>query len=95
MKSRCNAIKFGTETNCGFQNILIENIEVKETRITGISIESVDGAVDGITIRNVKMKNVNAPIFVHIGKRMRGPAGREVGKIKTFCLKISRLKTYI
>ena len=87
VKSRCNAIKFGTETNGGFENILIENIEVKETRITGISIESVDGAiVDGITIRNVKMTNVNAPIFIHIGKRMRGPAGRAVGKIRNVLL---------
>ena len=87
VKSRCNAIKFGTETNGGFENILIENIDVRETRITGISIESVDGAiVDGITIRNVKMRNVNAPIFVHIGKRMRGPAGRAVGNIKNVLL---------
>lgn len=87
VKSRCNAIKFGTETNGGFEDILIENIDIRETRITGISIESVDGAiVDGITIRNVKMTNVNAPIFVHIGKRMRGPAGREVGKIKNITL---------
>ncbi|MBQ3506534.1 MAG: hypothetical protein IJA89_07180 [Clostridia bacterium] len=87
IKSRCNAIKFGTETNGGFKNILIENIEVFETRITGISIESVDGAViDGITIRNVNMRNVNAPIFIHVGKRMRGPAGREVGKIKNVTL---------
>ena len=87
IKSRCNAIKFGTETNGGFENILIENIEIKDTRITGISIESVDGAiVDGVTIRNVKMQNVNAPIFVHIGKRMRGPAGRTIGKIKNVTL---------
>ena len=87
VKSRCNALKFGTETNGGFENILIENIDIRETRITGISIESVDGAiVDGVTIRNVKMTNVNAPIFVHIGKRMRGPQGRAVGKIKNITL---------
>jgi len=87
VKSRCNAIKFGTETNGGFENILIENIEIRETRITGISIESVDGAIiDGVTVRNITMKNVNAPIFVHIGKRMRGPAGREIGKIRNVTL---------
>ena len=87
IKSRCNALKFGTETNGGFENILIENIEIKDTRITGISIESVDGAiVDGVTIRNVKMQNVNAPIFVHVGKRMRGPSGRAIGKIKNIML---------
>ena len=83
VKSRCNAIKFGTETNGGFENIVIENIEIKETRITGVSIESVDGAViDGIILRNIKMTNVNAPLFVHVGKRMRGPKGLKIGKIK-------------
>ena len=87
VKSRCNAIKFGTETNGGFENILIEDIDIRETRITGISIESVDGAIiDGVHIKNVKMRNVNAPIFVHVGKRMRGPEGRPVGKIKNVVL---------
>ncbi len=82
LKSRCYALKFGTETNGGFENIEIENIFIKDTRIGGIGIESVDGAViDGVTIRNVAMKNVNAPIFIHIGRRMRGPQGREIGKI--------------
>ena len=87
LKSRCNAIKFGTETNGGFEDIHIENIKIKETRITGISIESVDGAIlDGITIKNVEMKNVNAPLFIHLGKRMRGPAGRDIGRIKNITL---------
>ena len=83
VKSRCNALKFGTETNGGFENIHIENIQIRDTRICGIAIESVDGAiVDGITIQNVEMKNVNVPLFIHIGKRMRGPAGRDIGRIK-------------
>ena len=87
LKSRCTAIKFGTETNGGFENIYIENIDIRDTRITGIGIESVDGAIaDGITIKNVQMKNVNAPLFIHIGKRMRGPQGREIGKIRNVTL---------
>lgn len=87
IKSRCTAIKFGTETNGGFENIVIENIDIRETRITGIAIESVDGAiVDGVHIKNVKMRNVNAPIFIHVGKRMRGPKGRSIGKIKNITL---------
>jgi polygalacturonase len=82
IKSRCYAIKFGTETNGGFEDILIENIQMRETRIGGIGIESVDGAIiDRITIRNVQMRNVNAPIFIHVGRRMRGPKGRAIGKI--------------
>lgn len=87
LKSRCTAIKFGTETNGGFENIEIEDIEIRDTRITGISIESVDGAiVNGLRIENVKMKNVNAPLFIHLGKRMRGPAGRQIGEIKNVTL---------
>ena len=83
IKSRCNAIKFGTETNGGFYDINIENCYIYETRITGIAIESVDGAeVDNITVKDIKMVNVNAPIFIHIGRRMRGPQGREIGSIK-------------
>lgn len=83
LKSRCNAIKFGTETNGGFENIHIENVDIRETRITGITIESVDGAlIDGLYIKNIKMQNVNAPLFIHVGKRMRGPKGRKIGEIK-------------
>lgn len=87
IKSRCNAFKFGTETNGGFEDILGENLEIRDTRISAIAIESVDGAViDRLTIRNVNMVNVNAPIFIHIGKRMRGPEGREIGKIRNVTL---------
>ena len=87
LKSRCTALKFGTETNGGFEDILVENLDIRETRITGIAIESVDGAVlDNVTVRNVKMKNVGAPLFVHIGKRMRGPQSREIGAIRNLTL---------
>ncbi|MBR0189774.1 MAG: right-handed parallel beta-helix repeat-containing protein [Clostridia bacterium] len=87
IKSRCNAIKFGTETNGGFYDVSIENCHIYETRITGIAIESVDGAIiDNITVKNIEMVNVNAPIFIHIGKRMRGPKGREIGRISNITL---------
>lgn len=87
IKSRCNAIKFGTETNGGFEQITVEDIEIYDTRITGISIESVDGAiVDGIRISNVCMKNTPTPLFIHLGKRMRGPKGLSVGEIKNILI---------
>ncbi len=88
IKSRCSAIKFGTETNGGFYNVFIQDIEIYDTRITGIAIESVDGAIiDGITIQNVKMQNVNAPLFMHVGKRMRGPSGLDIGAIQNVTIK--------
>ncbi len=87
IKSRCNALKFGTEANGGFYDIVAEDIEIRDTRISAIAIESVDGAViDGLTVKNVAMVNVNAPLFIHLGKRMRGPEGREIGQIKNVTL---------
>ena len=87
VKSRCSAIKFGTETNGGFYDITVENIDVRETRITGIAIESVDGAIiDGLTLKNIRMRNVGAPVFIHLGQRMRGPQGLEMGRIRNVTL---------
>ena len=88
--SRCNAIKFGTESNGGFKNIFFENINIKNTRMAGIAIESVDGAIiDNIQINNVSMQNVNAPFFIHLGRRMRGPENLKIGSISN--IKISNV----
>ena len=93
IKSRCNCIKFGTESNGGFNNIFIKNIKMKDTRITGISIESVDGAnIHDIYIKNVKMDNVCAPLFIHLGKRLRGPEGTDIGSIKDIFIKNIKAK---
>ena len=82
VKSRCSALKFGTETNGGFEDITIRNIKVKETRLCGIVIESVDGAViKNILIKDIDMVNVSTPLFIYLGDRMRAPKGTPVGKI--------------
>ncbi len=82
ISSRCNAIKFGTETNGDFKNITIENVRISNTRLAGIALESVDGShIDGIVFRDIYMQNVATPIFVHLGKRLRGPKGTLIGSI--------------
>lgn len=87
VKSRCSALKFGTESNGGFENIVFEDCVIYDTRISGISVESVDGAhINNILFRNIKMTNCGGPFFVHIGRRMRGPKGREIGTIKNVTL---------
>lgn len=87
LSSRCNAIKFGTETNGGFHNINIHDINIKNVRIAGIAIESVDGAIiDGINIKNINMQNVNCPFFIYLGERMRGPKELTVGQIKNISI---------
>ncbi|MCQ2796362.1 MAG: glycosyl hydrolase family 28 protein [Bacilli bacterium] len=80
--SRCNAIKFGTESNGAFLNISVKDTKIINSRITGISVESVDGAhIKNLTFNNIEMKNTGTPIFVHLGKRLRGPKGSKIGSI--------------
>jgi polygalacturonase len=66
-------IKFGTESNGGFKNITISNCVFDYSR--GIALESVDGALlEDVTITNITMREItNAPIFMRLGFRGRGP----------------------
>ena len=75
-------IKFGTETNGGFKNVTITNCTFEESR--GLAIQTVDGGiVEDFTISNLTMRGiVNAPIFMRLGKRMRGPKGVPIGTMK-------------
>jgi polygalacturonase len=75
-------IKFGTESNGGFKNITISNCVFNFCK--GLALEAVDGALlEDVTITNITMRDiVNAPIFLRIGERMRGPAGVPVGELR-------------
>jgi polygalacturonase len=72
-------IKCGTESNGGFRNITISNCVFEYCR--GLALESVDGALmEDITITNLAMRDIsNAPIFIRLGARLRGPEGSKVG----------------
>lgn len=74
-------IKFGTESNGGFKNIAISNCVFDYC--SGLALETVDGGLlEDVTINNITMRDiVNDPIFMRLGKRMRGPAGTPVGKL--------------
>lgn len=75
-------IKFGTESNGGFKNITISNCVFDYCR--GLALETVDGALlEDITITNITMRDiVNAPFFLRLGARMRGPEGTPVGELR-------------
>jgi len=73
-------IKLGTESNGGFRNLTITNCVFEYCR--GLALESVDGALmEDITISNLTMRDiVNAPIFIRLGARLRGPeTAQQVG----------------
>lgn len=75
-------IKFGTESNGGFKNITISNINFVHCR--GLAIETVDGGnIEDISISNITMRDITtAPIFIRLGKRQRAPEGAPIAKIK-------------
>lgn len=75
-------IKFGTESNGGFKNIAISNCVFDFCR--GLALETVDGALlEDVTISNITMRDIiNAPIFIRLGARMRGPDTIPIGTCK-------------
>ena len=81
-RSPTGRIKCGTESNGGFKAITISNCVFECCR--GLALESVDGALlQDITVSNLAMRTIfDAPIFLRLGARMRGPAGTPVGVLK-------------
>ncbi|MFT3746536.1 MAG: glycoside hydrolase family 28 protein [Pyrinomonadaceae bacterium] len=75
-------LKFGTESNGGFKNITISNINFVHCR--GLALETVDGGyIEDISISNITMRDITtAPIFIRLGKRQRAPDGTPVAKIR-------------
>ena len=80
--SATGRIKFGTESNGGFKNITISNCVFEYCR--GLALETVDGALlEDVTISNITMRDIlNAPIFIRLGARMRGPDSIPIGQCR-------------
>ncbi len=85
-------IKFGTESNGGFKNITISNINFVHCR--GLAIETVDGGnIEDVSITNITMRDIlTAPFFIRLGKRQRGPANSPIAKVKR--INISNVVVY-
>lgn len=82
---RANGIKFGTLGYGSFKNMLFEDITINDVKLSGIALESVDGAnIENITFRSIKMKNVGNPFFIILGDRGRTPEGdpHKIGKVE-------------
>lgn len=91
LRSEWGAIKFGTESMGDFYNVEIQNCKIFDTRGGGIKILSVDGAnIHDINIQNIKMDNVDMPIFIRLGERLntyREADKRKVGSINNIVIK--------
>jgi hypothetical protein len=72
LSSGASALKLGTESNGGFEDIVISNCTIYDTGNSGIAVEMVDGGtLDRVSVSNITMKNVGAPIFIRLGNRAR------------------------
>ena len=72
IKSDWGAIKFGTESMGDFYNIDIRDCKIHDNKGGGIKLLSMDGAnIYNIVIDNIEMENVDMPIFVRLGERLR------------------------
>ncbi|TGV00978.1 glycoside hydrolase family 28 protein [Flavivirga rizhaonensis] len=93
LKSDWGAIKFGTESMGDFYNIDIRNSKVYDTKGGGIKILSVDGAnIHNITIDSIEMNNVDMPIFIRLGERLRTYRDSEIQPVGSITdIKISNV----
>ena len=77
------SIKFGTESNGDFRNIVISNC-VFDACDNALAMGTVDGGtIENVTISNITMRNnQGAPILIRLANRGRGPGTPPVGKIR-------------
>ena len=85
LRSRTNPIKAGTDSYGGFRDITITNCYIgpsitkegysgRDEGLAGIALELVDGGIlENVTISNIVMEDMAAPIFIRLGNRGRTP----------------------
>jgi polygalacturonase len=72
LSTRTNAIKLGTESLGGFANITVSHCTITNTRMAGIALNEVDGGdLGNVTISDVSMDGVAAPISIRLGARLK------------------------
>lgn len=72
LSTRTNAIKLGTESIGGFENISVSNCQITRTQMAGIALYAVDGGdLHNVTISHVTMDDVVVPISIRLGSRLK------------------------
>lgn len=71
LSTRTNAIKLGTESIGGFENISVSNCRITRTKMAGIALYAVDGGdLRNVVIDDITMDNVAVPISIRLGARL-------------------------
>ncbi len=72
ISSNTAALKFGTSSRGGFQDVTVENCYFYDCPMGAIKLQVVDGGhLENIDISRITMKNVGNPIFLRLGNRGR------------------------
>ena len=72
LSSHTNAIKLGTESIGGFEDIAVSGCKVTSTDMAGIALYQVDGSfLRRVTISDVTMDGVTLPICIRLGARLK------------------------
>ena len=72
LSTRTNAIKLGTESIGGFEDIRISHCQISNTQMAGIALYEVDGGdLRRVTIRDITMDGVVVPISIRLGARLK------------------------
>lgn len=70
VRSSCNALKFGTGSTVGFKNVTCRNLDIYDTYISAIALESVDGGeMENVHISHIKITDSHNAIFIRLGHR--------------------------
>jgi len=98
LRSPSNCFKLGTESTGDFRQIVLSNCVFDGTAPPdrdasaaaeggGIALLTVDGGtIDGVTISNVVMRDVLAPLFVRLGNRGRDQRRAVPGRLRNVVL---------
>ncbi len=96
LESACSTFKLGTESGGDFKRIVLSNCVMKGLQggeqasqgryrpaNAGLGIMTVDGAhIDGVSVSNVVMHDIRAPIFIRLGNRGRDMPSPVPGTLK-------------
>ena len=70
LQSSCAGLKLGTQSLGGFRNIAISNCVLHDCRLGGLKFQTVDGGdLEDVTVHNVVMHGVAAPLSLRRGAR--------------------------
>jgi Glycosyl hydrolases family 28 len=89
-----NALKLGTESTGDFTNIVFSNCTIVGRRhawkgdlSAGVAIETVDGGrLEHVSVSDIRMTNVRAPLFIRLAQRGRAQATPAAGQLRNISI---------